>query len=316
MPGARAALEMPEHQTARAQMNSAARRWDDTHRCVARWLSMPSAIEVGEELQVRAGRAAATGPRPNFFWLLTSGDGEGVVSEGVTTEAGDVLRRQVSVLTPPECQTYSSSELQPIVMPYNKLPCRRPWVRHANGTRGAVCRPIPLIPDLLGAQSVLQASTKHPKHPDLPAAPCRMPDTRPDRVLVVPSPPWSPSPRFHWRSRTPEAPCHCPQTGHDDTDDKQSKLSSMCGRSLDHSRLAFVSRNPPTVSCQETNLKRTTGALSAETTICQRALHRAAATLTMRSIWLCASPAHRPQSGPASTAGRTCKYIHSSIRRI
>jgi hypothetical protein len=85
----------------------------------------------------------------------------------------------------------------------------------------------------------------------------------------------------------------------------------MCGRSLDHSRLAFVSRNTPTISCWETNLKRTAGALSAEAT-CQRALHRAAATLIMRSIWLCASPVHTPKSGPASAAVRTCKYIHTA----
>lgn len=48
--------------------------------------------------------------------------------------------------------------------------------------------------------------------PETPPAPCRMPDTGPDRQLAVPSPapPRSVRARFGWRSRTPESPMAIP----------------------------------------------------------------------------------------------------------
>jgi hypothetical protein len=116
------------------------------------------------------------------------------------------------------------------------MPCNRPseavarlWHEH--------CRPVPGSPSDWGSATRPKRCTKQPQiHVDCP---CRMPDTGPDRLLVVPSQPRSTWSRFRWRSGTPEAPCqshHRPGLGM-----TTAKPLWSCGRSLDLSRLAFVS---------------------------------------------------------------------------
>lgn len=80
-------------------------------------------------------------------------------------------------------------------------------------------------------------------------SPCRIPDTGPDRLLVVPLQPRSSWARFGWRSRTPEP--HVNLIVARPPDSNKTGYPPLHRRS----RLAFVSGNPPTV-CWETNLRR------------------------------------------------------------